>query len=72
MFSNSDIENVYIYAEEVPSTISDAFDDSNIKNATLHVPASAIEAYKTTDPWNRFGTIKALEGTGTDVETKKY
>ena len=65
------IENVYCYAEEVPSTISNAFYDSNIKNATLHVPASAIEAYKTTEPWSRFGTIKALEGTGTDGETKK-
>ena len=57
------IENVYCYAEEVPSAISDAFDDSNIKNATLHVPASSIEAYKTTAPWSDFGTIKAIEGT---------
>ena len=55
------IENVYCYAEEVPSTDFDAFDDSNIENATLHVPASAIEAYKTTEPWNYFGTIKAIE-----------
>ena len=55
------IENVYCYAEEVPSTYFDAFDDSNIENATLHVPASAIEAYKTTEPWKYFGTIKAIE-----------
>ena len=55
------IENVYCYAEEVPSTDFDAFDDSNIENATLHVPASAIEAYKTTEPWKYFGTIKAIE-----------
>ena len=55
------IENVYCYAEEVPSTIYNAFDDSNIKNATLYVPASAIEAYKTTEPWSYFGTIKAIE-----------
>ena len=55
------IENVYCYAEEVPSTISDAFDDSNIENVTLYVPASAIEAYKTTEPWSYFGTIKAIE-----------
>ena len=31
------------------------------RNATLHVPASAIEAYKTTEPWSSFGTIKAIE-----------
>ena len=55
------IENVYCYAEEVPSTDFDAFDDSNIENATLYVPASAIEAYKTTKPWSSFGTIKAIE-----------
>ena len=55
------IKNVYCYAEEVPSTISDAFYNSNIENATLYVPASAIEAYKTTEPWSVFGTIKAIE-----------
>ena len=55
------IENVYFYAEEVPSTISDTFYNSNIEIATLHVPASAIEAYKTTEPWSDFGTIKAIE-----------
>ena len=55
------IENVYCYAEEVPSAGSSVFYDSNINNATLHVPASAIEAYKTTEPWSDFGTIKAIE-----------
>ena len=52
------IENVYCYAEKFPSTIYDAFYGSNIENATLYVPASAIEAYKTTEPWSSFGTIK--------------
>ena len=55
------IENVYCYAEEVPSTDFDAFDDSNIEYATLYVPASAIEAYKTTEPWSKFGTINTIE-----------
>ena len=57
------IENVYCYAEEVPSTDSYVFYDSNIENATLYVPASAIEAYKTTEPWSDFGTIKAIDTT---------
>ncbi len=35
----------------------------DIANVTLHVPASAIEAYKTTTPWSEFGTIKAIEET---------
>ena len=57
------IENVYCHADEVPSTFYDAFYDSNIDNVTLYVPASAIEAYKTTEPWSYFGTIKAIEDT---------
>ena len=57
------IENVYCYAEVVPSTDVYAFYNSDIEKATLHVPASAIEAYKTTEPWSGFGTIKAIEET---------
>ena len=57
------IENVYCYAEVVPSTDGYAFYNSDIEKATLHVPASAIEAYKTTAPWSGFGTIKAIEET---------
>ena len=57
------IENVYCYAEEVPSTDVYAFYNSDIEKATLHVPASAIEAYKITTPWSKFGTIKAIEET---------
>ena len=57
------IENVYCYAEVVPSTDVYAFYYSDIEKATLHVPASAIEAYKTTATWSDFGTIKAIEGT---------
>ena len=57
------IENVYCYAEEVPSTDVCVFNGTYIENATLHVPASAIEAYNTTEPWSGFGTIKAIEET---------
>ena len=59
----SPVENVYCYADEVPSTNVDIFSLSDIGKATLHVPASAIEAYKTTAPWSGFGTIKAIEET---------
>ena len=60
------IENVYCYAETVPSTETDAFRDAYIEYATLHVPESAINAYKTTEPWSAFGTFKTLEGTGVE------
>ena len=60
------IENVYCYAETVPSTETDAFKDAYIEYTTLHVPESAINAYKTTEPWSAFGTFKTLEGTGVE------
>ena len=59
----SNLENVYCCAESVPSTGDYVFKGMDIANVTLHVPASAIEAYKTTTPWSEFGTIKAIEGT---------
>ena len=63
------LENVYCYAETVPNTETDAFKDSYVEYATLHVPASAINEYKTTEPWSSFGTFKILEVT--EIETKK-
>ena len=63
------LENVYCYAEKVPGTETNAFKDSYVEYATLHVPASAINEYKTTEPWSSFGTFKILEGT--EIETKK-
>lgn len=38
------------------------------KIATLHVPASAINAYKTTKPWSGFITIVALPDSDKDIE----
>ena len=60
------IGNVYCYAATVPSTEINAFEDTYIEYATLHVPESAINAYKTTEPWSAFGTFKTLEGTGVE------
>ena len=58
------LENVYCYAEKVPSTNTDTFKDSYIEYATLYVPESSINIYQTTEPWNGFGTIKSIEGSG--------
>ena len=60
------IENVYCYAATVPSTRTNAFKEAYIEYTTLHVPESAINAYKTTEPWSAFGTFKTLEGTGVE------
>ncbi len=57
----SGLMDVYCYAKEIPNTDSDAFNQSNIGNATLHVPAVSIDSYKATSPWNGFGKIVPLE-----------
>ena len=64
----SGLQDVFCYAEKVPSANTDAFDGSYPGNATLHVPAASIENYKSTSPWRSFGNIVALteEETGID------
>ena len=59
----SKLEDVYCYAEKVPSTDASAFEGSYIEYSTLHVPGSSLSLYEATAPWSGFGTIKALEGT---------
>jgi hypothetical protein len=54
------ITDIYYYAEQVPETGEDVFLSSNYTNATLHVPASSVEAYKSADQWKDFGSIVAL------------
>jgi len=53
--------DVYCYAENVPSTHSDAFQDTHIEYATLHVPDSSIDAYKREEPWKNFKDIVSLD-----------
>ena len=56
----SSITDFYCLAETIPTTDSDVFSRSNISDATLHVPASAVESYSNTTPWSGFGNIVAL------------
>ena len=67
-FYCTSLTDVYCHAATVPSTNTDAFDDSNIENATLHVPASAINSYKATAPWSSFGTIVSLTDEEMSIE----
>lgn len=60
-FSNcSSLTDVYYLAEGVLYPGYQAFDVSSISSATLHVPASALDAYKNTYPWKNFGNIVAI------------
>ncbi len=54
--------HIYCHAKTVPDTKADIFSGINIENATLHVPASALESYKSTYPWSYFGSIVSIGG----------
>lgn len=56
----SSLKDMYCYAAQVPQTGKEIFYSSNYANATLHVPATAIEAYKSAEQWKNFGNIVAL------------
>ena len=50
------LTNVYCYAKTPP-----LINDSHVfENSTLHIPASSIREYMSTEPWSNFGTIVSL------------
>ena len=61
------ITDVYCYAENVPETDSDVFDATPTESATLHVPANAVEAYRSSWPWSDFKEIVAIGEEGPDA-----
>ena len=63
--------DVYCYAEDVPYTYSNAFNDSYPEYLTLHVPAASIDSYKATRPWSGFGKIVALTPKETGIDELK-
>ena len=58
----AELTDFYCYSENIPSTYSNAFENSEIGYATLHVPDASVENYRRTSPWSEFGTIVGLEG----------
>lgn len=69
-FKCDKLTDVYCLAENVPWTNTDAFKDSYIEYATLHVPATALNNYKNTEPWKNFQNKMALDS-GDIPETPK-
>ena len=53
-------KEIYCYAEQLPEIGDLVFFPYSGANSTLHVPATAIETYKTAEQWKDFGTILAL------------
>ena len=56
-----ELKDVYCYAEQVPEAGTDMLDWFTYKKATLHVPATSIDAYKNANQWKRFSEIVAIE-----------
>ena len=54
------VKDLYLYAEQVPEATELILYDYHAENATLHVPATAVEAYKNAEYWKDFGSIVAL------------
>ena len=55
-----EMSEVFCYATSVPTTAYDAFNQSYAKAATLYVHATFIPDYQSTNPWDKFGTIRSL------------
>ena len=56
-----EISDVICLAKSVPDTQSNAFENSLIDYATLHVPASSVNAYKNKEPWKNFKEIVKID-----------
>ena len=52
---------VNCYAESVPQTATDAFENTPIENGTLMVEDNSVNAYKATSPWSGFGRILGFD-----------
>ena len=63
-----ELVDVYCYSRKVPGGgYTNLFDNSYPKHATLHVPATVLEIFKTTAPWSSFGKFEILEFVVTDI-----
>lgn len=63
------LSDLYCYAKDVPKTEENAFLDSYIEYATLHVPAESLEKYKAHSVFGKFGNIVALTDTEMSIHT---
>ena len=57
----SGLKSVTCYATDIPTANNSVFEGIDPNNATLYVPASALEDYKNTIPWSNFGIILPID-----------
>ena len=60
-FVNSGLKKIKVLAVEPPIAFDDAFSDYNIP---LYVPDESLSKYQTTEPWNKFTSIKKVSEEG--------
>jgi len=56
----SNLKDFYCHATAVPTAYYEIFSDTDLSQATLHVPAASVGAYKAVEPWKNFKDIVAL------------
>lgn len=54
------LTDVYYYKEKLPTIGDEAFYNVDLTKVTLHVPATAIDAFKAAEPWSGFKDVVAL------------
>ena len=59
--NDASIITVNCYAESVPLSATDAFENTPIDTGLLLVEDSSVDAYKAASPWNGFGKIIGFE-----------
>ena len=58
-FIRCGLTDMYCYAEQLPEIGNGIFQDT-YRKATLHVPASSVDAFSNAEQWNEFPNIVAL------------
>lgn len=71
-YSCDALKDIYYYAENPGRGLYNNFSYNIYNNATLHVPESALEAYKETAPWSYFKNITAIDITGINETTADF
>ena len=60
----SGLTSVYSLNTVPPTVDSYCFDDAQYQTATLYVPRTALETYRTTDPWLNFVNMEGIDVSG--------
>jgi hypothetical protein len=67
----SGLKSVTCLAESIPTMGTNVFYNVPQSSATLYVPTSSVNAYKTAEQWKDFGTIKAYSPDATSIALNK-